>query len=447
MLSLNHSRRDFLRTSVGLAGLTLPTYFKANASTTAPQRKAKSCIIVYTWGGMSHYESFDPKPEAPAEIRGEFKHIKTATPGIHFCEHLPMLAKHSDKLAIVRSVHHKHGGHGSAMYVNMTGHNPVGAKPKSNKNWPSLASMMSYFHNPAAGTPRAIRMPYSMFDNGGQQSGEHGGWLGSQYDPILVRTPAGEPWRGVNRYTDRELNLKLNLDKNRIADRRTLLTQLDNARGEETAYKQLDHYSRMAADMLLGSPVRDAYDLEKEDPKIRDLYGNHMGGQSLLLARRLVEAGVPVVQTLLSASDLAGGSGDNWDTHRNHFPKMKDRLLPVFDRSVSALLTDLEMRGMLEETLVVFLTDFGRTPKVNGNGGRDHYPNVYSLAYAGGGIQGGQVYGASNKKGTEPAAGACSPADIHATAFRAMGIDPRTELHDQLDRPFQLCDGNPLPLF
>ena len=203
----------------------------------------------------------------------------------------------------------------------------------------------------------------------------------------------------------------------------------------------------MAADMLLGSPVRDAYDLEKEDPKIRHMYGDHMGGQSLLLARRLVEAGVPVVQTLLSASDLAGGSGDNWDTHRNHFPKMKDRLLPVFDRSVSALLTDLEMRGMLEETLVVFLTDFGRTPKVNGNGGRDHYPNVYSLAYAGGGIQGGQVYGASNKKGTEPAAGACSPADIHATAFSAMGIDPRTELHDQLDRPFQLCDGNPLPLF
>ena len=172
-----------------------------------------------------------------------------------------------------------------------------------------------------------------------------------------------------------------------------------------------------------------------------------MGGQSLLLARRLVEAGVPVVQTLLSASDLAGGNGDNWDTHRNHFPKMKDRLLPVFDKAVAALLTDLDMRGMLDETLLVFLTDFGRTPKVNGNGGRDHYPNVYSLALAGGGIQGEQVYGASDRKGTEPSAGACSPADIHATAFKAMGIDPFTELHDVLDRPFQLCDGNPLPLF
>ncbi len=149
MLSLQHNRRDFLRSSVGLAGLTLPTFFRAAAKTTAPQRKAKSCIIIYTWGGMSHYESFDPKPDAPTEIRGEFKHIKTATPGIHFCEHLPLLAKHSGKLAIVRSVHHKHGGHGSGMYVNMTGHNPVGGvTAKGRKNWPSLASMISYFHNP-----------------------------------------------------------------------------------------------------------------------------------------------------------------------------------------------------------------------------------------------------------------------------------------------------------
>ena len=157
MLSLQHSRRDFLRSSVGLTGLTLPTFFKAAASTNAPQRKAKSCIIIYTWGGMSHYESFDPKPEAPAEIRGEFKHIKTATPGIHFCEHIPLIAKHSDKLAIVRSVHHKQGGHQQGMYVNMTGHDPVGGiKAKGRNNWPSLASMVSRFHNPAAGIPKAI---------------------------------------------------------------------------------------------------------------------------------------------------------------------------------------------------------------------------------------------------------------------------------------------------
>lgn len=453
MLSLQHSRRDFLRSSVGLAGLTLPTFFKAQANPlTELKRKAKSCIIIYTWGGMSHFESFDPKPKAPAKFRGEFKHIKTATPGIHFCEHIPLIAKHSDKLAIVRSVHHKQGGHQQGMYVNMTGHNPVGGiKAKSRNNWPSLASMISRFHNPTAGTPAAIRMPYSMYDNGTQMAGEGAGWLGSKYDPVLVRTPAGQPYGGVNRYTDRELNLKLNLEKRRVDDRRTLLEQLDNTLGQRrdsgTEYEQLDRYRRMAADMLLGSPVRQAYDLEKEDPRICDMYGDHMGGQTLLLSRRLVEAGVPVVQALCSAGDLAGGGGDNWDTHRGHFPKMKDRLLPVFDRAVSALLADLEMRGMLDETVVVFLTDFGRTPKINSNGGRDHHPGVYSLALAGGGIRGGQVYGSSDHKGAEPASNVCSPADIHATVFKAMGIDPRTELHDVLGRPFQICKGDPLPLF
>jgi hypothetical protein len=202
----------------------------------------------------------------------------------------------------------------------------------------------------------------------------------------------------------------------------------------------------MASDILLGSPVRKAYDLESEDPRIRAMYGDHMGGQSLLLSRRLVEAGVPVVQAVCSASDLAGGGGDNWDTHRDHFPKMKNRLLPVFDRSASALLTDLEMRGMLDETLVVFLTDFGRTPKINGNGGRDHHPGVYSLVLAGGGIRGGQVYGSSDSKGAEPGSDPCTPADVHATVYQAMGIDCGTELYDQLGRPFRICDGKPLPL-
>lgn len=452
MPNLQHSRRDFLRSSVGLAGLTLPTFFKAQAFAGPEKRKAKSCIIIYTWGGMSHYESFDPKPDAPSEIRGEFKHIRTATPGIHFCEHIPLIAKHSDKLAIVRSVNHKHGGHQQGMYVNMTGHNPVGGiKAKSRNNWPSLASMISRFHNPQAGTPGAVRMPYSMYDNGTQMAGEGAGWLGSKYDPILIRTPAGQAYGGVTRYTDRELNLKLNIEKRRVTDRRTLQEQLDNTlgqtQGSKTEYDRIDHYRRMAADMLLGSPVRQAYDLEKEDPRIRDMYGNHIGGQTLLLSRRLVEAGVPVVQALCSAGDLAGGGGDNWDTHRGHFPKMKNRLLPVFDRAVSALLADLDTRGMLDETLVVLLTDFGRTPKINNNGGRDHHPGVYSLALAGGGIRGGQVYGSSDRKGAEPGSNACSPADIHATVFKAMGIDPRTELTDQLDRPFQLCDGEPLPLF
>ena len=451
MLCFQHSRRELLQSSFGLAGLTLPTFLRAKSETPQLPHKAKACIIVYTWGGMSHYESFDPKPDAPADIRGPFGNIPTATPGVRFCEYLPQLAKHSDKLAIIRSVHHKFGGHQQGMYINMTGHAPEGGiKAKSRKNWPSITSVISRFHQPDFGTPGAIRMPYSMYDNGTMMAGERAGWMGKKYDPILLRTPAGKPYAGVNRYSDMELKLDLNLEKERLKNRRSFLEQIDghlsDTSDDESPYERLDYFGQMAADMLLGSPVRKAYDLEKEDPRIRAMYGNHMGGQSLLLARRLVEAGVPVVQATCSASDLAGGSGDNWDTHRDHFPKMKDRLLPVFDKSVSALLADLEMRGMLEETLVVFLTDFGRTPKVNKNGGRDHHPSVYSLALAGGGIAGGQIYGASDRKGIEPGSNGCTPADVHATVYKAMGINHHTELYDQLDRPFRICEGEPLPL-
>ena len=453
-IDLEHTRRDFLRSCVGISGLSLPTFFNMRANAVGAQFKARSCIVLYTWGGMSHLESFDPKPEGPVDTRGEFGAIATATPGVQFCEHIPKLAKHSEKLAVVRSVRHGHGAHSGGVYVNLTGHDPEGGvRAKSRKSWPSLAAMISRFHDARAGTPGAVRLPYSMYDNGNPMPGEYGGWLGSDYDPILMRTPAGKPYAGVTRYTDRVLDLKLNLEKSRLRDRRQLLEQLDSKLGESavesssTAYDELDHFRRMAADMLLGSPVRDAYDLEQEDPRVRAMYGDHICGQSLLLARRLVEAGVPVVQALCSAGDLAGGGGDNWDTHRGHFPKMKQRLLPVFDHSVSALLTDLEMRGMLDETLVVFLTDFGRTPKINGNGGRDHHPGVYSVAFAGGGIRGGQIYGASDSSGTEPTSGACSPADLHATVYNALGIDHHAELHDQEGRPFRICDGEPLPLF
>jgi hypothetical protein len=447
MFSLQFSRRDVLRSSVGLAGLTLPTLFQLQSQAAAAPR-ATSCIVIYCWGGLSHYESWDPKPDAPAELRGEFSPISTATPGIQYCEHIPLMAKHSDKLAIIRSVHHTQGGHQQGMYVNITGHNPTGGvKAKNRDNWPSLAAMISRFQDPAAGTPGAIRLPYSMYDNGTLMAGEYGGWLGADYDPVLMRTPAGKPFGGVSRYTSRELDLKLNLQKKRIVQRQSLREQLERPVGSESDYERHNRFRRMASEILLGSAVSKAYDLESEDPRIRTMYGDHIGGQSMLLGRRLVEAGVPVVQICAGAGDLAGGGGDNWDTHRGHFPKMKDRLLPVFDRSVSALLTDLEQRGMLEETLVVFLTDFGRTPKINNNGGRDHYPAVYSLALAGGGIRGGQVYGSSDREGAQPATNPCTPGDVHATVYKAMGIDHHTELYDRLERPFQVCDGEPLPLF
>lgn len=445
MFDLRYSRRDVLRSAVGLAGLTLPTFLQARAQAAAP--RTRSCIIIYLWGGIGHQESWDPKPQALTDLRGEFSPISTATPGIQFCEHVPLIAKHSEKLAVIRSLHHTVGGHGGALYTSMTAQRAPTGRARDRNNWPSITAMISKFRDAHEGTPRAICMPYLNYDNGALIQGQFGGWLGGAYDLTMMKTPAGKPYGGVSRYTDRELDLKLNLNGERVTARLALRQQLEQTVGTREDYDQLDRYRQMAANMLLSSPVKRAYDLENEDSRIRAMYGDHIGGQSMLLARRLVEAGVPVVQVNAGAGDLAGGSGDNWDTHRDHFPKMKNRLLPVFDRAFSALLTDLEMRGMLEETLIAVITDFGRTPKINKNGGRDHYPAVYSQILAGGGIRGGQVYGSSDVNGAKPATDPCSPADFHATVYQAMGIDSRAELHDRDNRPFQICSGEPLPLF
>ncbi len=449
-MGFRFSRREVLGGSCGLAGLTLPALLRLQAEggvDDLPQRRAKSCIVIYLWGGIAHQESWDPKPEAKSDLRGEFRPISTATPGIHFCEHLPLLAKHSEKLAVIRSLHHTVGGHGGALYTSVTGQNKASGKARHRSNWPSLTAMISRFCDVDHGTPRAIAMPYLNYDNGTLIPGQFGGWLGKAYDPVMMRTPSGKPYGGTSRYTNRELDLALNLTADRLQHRLRLRDQLDRPIGAEADYQQHDRFQQMAAEMLLSSPVKHAYNLENEDPRIRVMYGNHIGGQSLLLARRLTEAGVPVVQVNAGAGDLAGGSGDNWDTHRDHFPKMKKRLLPVFDRAISALLTDLQQRGSLEETLVAVLTDFGRTPKINNNGGRDHYPAVYSQILAGGGIRGGQVYGRSDRDGAKPAEHPCTPGDFHATVFTALGIDPHAKLYDQDLRPFQVCHGQRLPLF
>ena len=446
------TRRDVLHSSIGLTGLTLPTLLQlraAGAARSAAQAlpPARCCIVIYLWGGIAHQESWDPKPGAKTDLRGEFKAISTATPGIRFCEYLPLMAQHSEKLAIVRSLHHKVGGHGGALYTSITGQPAPLGKARDPKNWPSITAMISKFRDADEGTPRAICMPYLNYDNGALIQGQFGGWLGEKFNPVMMKTPAGKPYGGTSRYTNTELDLKLHLDNDRVVNRQSLREKLERPVGTSTDFEGHRRFREMAADMLLSSPVKRAYDLESEDPRIRVMYGNHIGGQSMLLARRLTEAGVPVVQVNAGAGDLAGGSGDNWDTHRDHFPKMKKRLLPVLDRSIAALLTDLEMRGSLEETLVVVLTDFGRTPKINGNGGRDHYPAVYSQILAGGGIQGGQVYGSSDSDGAQPDEDPCTPSDFHATVYKALGIDPRAELKDHEGRPFQICSGQPLPLF
>lgn len=445
----NLDRRSLLGVTAGFAGASLPGFLaaRANASTTTAP-KAKFCIIIYCWGGMSHIDTFDPKPLAPVEVRGQFAPIATATPGITVTEHLPHLAQQTEKLAIVRSIHHDDSAHGRGMYWNLTGHKPprVGNIAPERADWPSLPAMTSVFREAPKGVPRAIRLPYPMVDNGTLQAGEYGGFLGGQFDPIVIKTPAGTPFGGVSRSLGTGVLELGQVDTARLRARGALKSQLAQPIGQQKDFTHFDHFHDLAQDILLSTNVKHAYDLDREDPAIRETYGPHIGGQSLLLARRLTEAGVPIVQVCCAAGDLNGSVGDMWDTHGDNFNRLKHKLLPVFDRGTAALLTDLEQRGTLDETLIVMLTDFGRTPRVNGGAGRDHYPNAYTVFLAGAGIQGGQIYGSTTKDGAHPKDNPCGPPDIHATIFQQLGISPRAEIHDQLGRPFPICDGKALPL-
>ena len=310
------TRRKMLATSIGSCGLSLPMMLQLqNAVAGAKaQGRAKSCIILYCWGGMSHHETWDPKPNAPSEIRGEFGTIPTATPGIHFGEHMPLMAQQSEKLAVIRSIHHDDSAHGRGMYWNLTGHKPprAGNIPPMRNDWPSLAAMVSKFRESPPGVPGAIRLPYPMVDNGTLQAGEYGGWLGARYDPIVMRTLSGEPYGGVSRSLGSEV-LELNeVDFERIDERSRLLQSLEQPVSRKNDFESFDHFRNIAVEMLVGSAIKDAYNLDNENPRVRESYGNHLGGQSMLLARRLTEAGVPIVQVCCAAGDLNGGQGDMW---------------------------------------------------------------------------------------------------------------------------------------
>ena len=450
------SRRQVLATSLGCAGFSLTDFLQlqsiAKENKTETKGKAKSCIILFAWGGMSHLETWDPKPEGPKEIRGSFDTISTATPGIHIGEHMPYLAKQTNKLAIVRSMHHGSSAHGKAMYWNFTGHKPPQSDtaanlPPSSSDWPSLLSVISKFKSAPPGLPSSIRIPYPLVDNGTLQAGEYGGWLGSSYNPIVIRTPKGKEFGGVSRDLGASrIDPKEAIDRKVLSSRLCLLGHLDQFQGIGNSVTDMDYFRNLATDMLMSPNVRNAFDLDLESQATKDKFGNHICGQSMLLARRLVQAEVPIVTVACSAGDLNGSAGDHWDTHADNFNRIKNTMLPAFDRPAAALLDDLDERGMLDETLVVFLTEFGRTPKINKNAGRDHYPSCYSVAFAGAGIQGGQVYGKSDKSGSEPAENACGPADLHATIFEAFGINHKTTITDRLGRPFPISDGEPLPL-
>lgn len=450
------NRRSVLKAGSAMFGLSLAELLalrRSSASTPGGFGRAKSCIVFFSWGGMSQLETFDPKPAAPSEYRGVYSSIPTNVPGIRIGEYLPNLAHHIDQLAIVRSVFHPEAGHRNAAYWNLTGHAPHtpgndSTILPSRRDWPCLGAMVSRFRGSRPGFPGNVAIPYPIADRG-LVNGQDAGFLGMTHDPLLIRPEGGRPYAGVSPPGgNADLRLPPEVDHRRMTDRRSLVERLAGPElSSSTGSPTIEHYQRMAADLLLRPEVAAAFDVGRESDRVRDAYGRHVCGQSALQARRLTEAGVPLVMVYSSVGDLNGSAGDNWDTHGNNFNRLRNDLIPPLERASIALLEDLHARGRLDETLVVWLTEFGRTPRLNGAAGRDHFPNCYSVAFAGAGIRGGQVYGRSDAIASAPADAPCGPADLHATIFHALGISADAHVHDSLGRPMPLCDGVPLPLF
>lgn len=452
------SRRQLLQAGLAGLGLSLPEFLglrtlaRASSSATPGFGRAKACIVFFSWGGMSQLETWDPKPEASSEHRGDYRPIATATPGIRIGEYMPILARQTERIAIVRSVHHTDGGHRNAAYWNLTGHPPhtLGNDEPitpSRRDWPCLGAMVSRFRAPRPGLPNNVVIPYPIADRG-LLNGQDAGFLGLHHDPLIVRPSDARPYQGVSPNSGTsDLRLRVEISTLRMQERAGLLERLAKSQSTLSSGHSLEHYRRMATDLLLSPQVGAAFDVSREPERIRSRYGDHICGQSALLARRLIEAGVPIVTIYSSAGDLNSGQGDHFDTHTQNFPRLKNDLLPPLQKASSALLDDLAARGRLDETLIVWLTEFGRTPIINRSAGRDHFPNCYSVAFAGGGIRGGQVLGRSDRIAASPIDQACGPHDLHATIFHALGIPANTHVTDNFGRPMALCDGQPLPLF
>jgi hypothetical protein len=439
-------RREFLQVGFsGFLGLGLPGLLAGRASAAAGLvPRARSMILIFMSGGLGHLDSFDMKPDAPEGIRGEFKPMATKVPGIHYCEHLPGLASHADKLAIVRSMSHTYTNHLNATHEILTGHSQPGAffdKIASRDDYPCYASALDYVRPSPAGIPGGVLLPTYLMEGPLVWPGQHAGFLGSKYDPLQIKQ---DPSKAS--FREESLTPPVGFSIERMNRRRELLDEMLTCKdslsaANSTARDPMAEQRELAYSMLLSGKVARAFDIHGEDPKTRDRYGRNMFGQSILLAKRLVDAGVPIVQANM-------GRVQNWDTHSGNFRRLKDELLPPLDKGVSALLDDLSASGKLDETLVIVAGEFGRTPRIgvstgnaNGPDGRDHWSKCFSIAFAGAGIRGGQMIGQSDRIGAYPASRPYGPGDFASTIYRALGIDPETEVRDRLDRPIRLALG------
>ncbi len=428
-------RRNFLKVGASAAiGLGIPALGTRAAE---KNRKAKSVILVNLTGGMSHLDSLDMKPDAPAEIRGEFKQVPTAVAGIQICEHLPQLAERMKRWALVRSLSHGENGHLPGSHRLMTGSTMPNQRGTdldnvlSRRDWPCYAAGLNYLHPRHDGIPNGVTLPHALIEGPLTWPGQHGGFLGPSHDPMLVTQDPNAATFKMDAF-----ELPQGTDPNRLEQRRSLLEQLGSDRIGDPNFRG---HQKQAFELLASGRVAGAFRLDREAPKVRDRYGRNQFGQSLLLARRLVEAGVPMIQANM-------GIVQTWDTHVDNWGRMKTRLLPWLDQGIAALTDELESTGMLEQTLVVVCGEFGRTPKISNLpgetiAGRDHWAGVYSGLFAGAGVVGGRVIGKSDKIGAQPTTNPCTPYDVGATIYQALGVDEDGEIRDSQNRPSRVCSG------
>jgi hypothetical protein len=448
------NRRQLLRVGgTGLLGLTLPGLLRAEEATKAVapvKARAKSVIFLFQWGGPSHIDMFDMKPKAPDGIRGPYQPIASSVPGVTVCEKLPETAKRMHLVTQIRSVTHKMKNHNSAGYYALTGHAPPSDDQRLRDSldlWPAYGSIVDKFAPNNNGMPTFVSYPHIISD-GSTTPGQHASFLGKRHDPFFFREDPNS-----SSFQLPELSLPAGLSADRLARRRQMQQWIDRqTRLLETSAEAggFDEYYERALGMLTSDKVRRAFDLSAESPETRDRYGRTSYGQGCLLARRLVESGVKFVTVYFSDS-IGGRSTESggWDTHgfdnTRMFPIVEKYHFPMTEQTLPTLLDDLEQRGLLDETLVVWMGEFGRTPKINQNVSRDHWPDCYTVLLAGGGIPRGSVYGASDSKGMYPDEHPVKPEDLAATIYRQLGIDPAAEVRDRVNRPLAIA-GRPLVL-
>jgi hypothetical protein len=438
-------RRCLLK--IGTLGLLGLNALEAGAAAKSRRARAKAVIFLHQFGGPSHVDTFDMKPNAPAEVRGEYRPIRTTAAGIQICDRLPRTAGVMDRVTLVRSLRHEMKNHNSAGYYSLTGMAPPTDDQRlrdSRELFPAYGSVVDRFAPGPAGTPTFVAYPHVISD-GSITPGQHASFLGQTYDPFLITLdPNSVDFRLP------ELSLPANLNPQRLENRRAVMDLIDRstrvlevsarARGMQA------HYQR-AVSLLTSPSFRRAFDLSREAARVRDRYGRTTYGQGCLLARRLVEAGVKFV-TVYFAATIGGqsvGKG-GWDTHgfnnKPMYPVLNNYLAPITDQTLPTLLEDLDSRGLLEDTLVLWMGEFGRSPRINKMAGRDHWPQCYTALLAGGGVKRGFVHGSSDRLGAHPATNPVRPEDISATMYHLLGMDPHTEMRDALNRPLPVSTGS-----